>query len=818
MPRRWICLFASTWCSLVALAENPALEFAGPAPGEAHATQRAQTFTLENHALAATWQQDGKVLRLAALTNKLTGETFPQLGTELFRLTTQTTPPSDDTFPVEISLTPERVIVRATRAGKLLGEIASFPRSDFPGNPRLIRVGKMNLKAEAKDSGGEAGSLGECRILQVTVAPNTTRDFTFKAAANRATVQEFPWTNRSNPFSARIDKGTDSAMSWSPAVALIWEDGQRFLLVGVRDQRGTFNITTAKGEQIIAPHFAEFPQGDLPASSFALQSPPTIQRVAQGFSITARLQHPSGLQAQWSAELYHEANYLRQTLQLSNPQNTQRLYGIEFLDVQIPQTQTIGKVPGCPLAGHGFFFGIEMPGSENQVTAEHARSAFACTLDISPTQTYHFGSVMGIAAEGQLRRGFLRYLELERARPSQPFLHYNGWYDLGYGVDEAKMLQVVQDYDRELVKKRGVPVQAYLIDDGWDVPNQGLWVENPKRFPQGFAGTKSKFAAYNAHLAIWISPLGGYGGANERTAHAQKMGLIPPGAKLDLSYPKYHEWFENRCLELMRTGGVNAFKWDKAGEGVSPHFMALLDVAQHLRHENPQLFINVTVGTWPSPFWLNHIDTTWRNGTADVGWSGKGDDREKWLTFRDGSCWQKFVQASPLYPLNSVMHHGIVHGRAFQGDKVGKSGNNLKNEIRSYFANGASLQELYITPSMMTPTSWDQLAESAKWAHTHADVLRDAHWVGGNPLKLEPYGYAAWNSHEATLMLRNPDDQSRTIELESTAVFDIPTAQKTTLTLKTPYGDQRIKELTIPADHQATVELAPFEVLVFSTR
>ena len=44
--------------------------------------------------------------------------------------------------------------------------------------------------------------------------------------------------------------------------------------------------------------------------------------------------------------------------------------------------------------------------------------------------------------------------------------------------------------------------------------------------------------------------------------------------------------------------------------------MALLDIARQLRKQNPDVFINVTVGTWPSPFWLNHVDSTWRNGSA----------------------------------------------------------------------------------------------------------------------------------------------------------------------------------------------------------
>jgi hypothetical protein len=414
-----------------------------------------------------------------------------------------------------------------------------------------------------------------------------------------------------------------------------------------------------------------------------------------------------------------------------------------------------------------------------------------------------------------LRRGFLFYIERERARPSAPFLHYNCWYDLGYNVSAKTMFDVVTQFDAELVKKRGVPVKSYLVDDGWDNPGKDLWIENERTFPGGFSSLKAKMDPLGAHLGIWISPLGGYGGANERTNHARNMGLIPAGSALDLAQPAYKAWFQNRCLQLMREGGVNSFKWDKAGDGVSPHFMALLDIARNLRQENPELFVNVTVGTWPSPFWLNHIDSTWRNGSGDVAWAGVGDDREKWLTFRDGYCHRLFVMQAPLYPLNSCMHHGIVHGREFQGDKVGKSGANLKNEARSYFGNGASLQELYLTPSMMTPDAWDKVAEAAKWNAAHAEILVDSHWVGGDPLKLEPYGYAAWSPKGATLTLRNPSDKPQEMTLDAASVFELPAKAPATCKLKAAYADQRVKTLTLKAGQPEKITLEPFEVLVF---
>lgn len=808
-------------CTLVGLqAANPDIDFAGPAPGTARSRAEGEVLTLENDVLAASWELRRGRLQPAAILDKTTGTRIEQRGAELFRLSTTPVATGDGTYQVEITLEDARVVVRAGPNSKSLSELATFPRAEFPGEPKLVRVGKMNLKAQSKDHSGEAGAIGVGGILEINPAPAGQTSYAFRAAAHRAATTEFPWSGGLRTLSARIDRGTDTGLSWSPAIALIWEDGKTFLLVGVRDKRGTFNVTTAAGERTLSPKFTPFPAGDLPASAFGVAGEVRRVPLKDGQALEADLTSARGVKARWRAELRDGSHYFRQTILLSSAEKPFELHGVEFADVRAPGLKQVGTSPGSPLAGAGFFAGVEMPGAANLVTAAGARAAFSCTLTLSPGQSYDFGAVTGLAPAGQLRRSFLRYVERERARPSSPFLHYNCWYDLGFGVDEPKMLEVVKAFDTELVKKRGVPVLSYLVDDGWDQPAKGLWVEHERKFPGGFAATKAKMETFGAHLGIWISPLGGYGGDKERTAHAQKLGLIPTDAKLDLSFPKYKQWFVDRCRQLMREGGVNAFKWDRAGDGVNPHFMALLDVARQLRRDNPAVFINVTVGTWPSPFWLNHVDSTWRMHSSDVGWTGKGDDREKWLTFRDGYCHKMFVQAAPLYPLNSAMHHGVVHGRAFQGDKVGKAGNDLKNEVRSYFANGASLQELYLTPSMMTTEAWDQVAASAKWAQAHADVLRDAHWVGGDPLKLEPYGYAAWNPRQATLMLRNPDDQPRTIALDADEVFDLPRATRTAtpaFDLRSPYADQRLRALRLTAGAKVTVTLQPFEVLVFDT-
>jgi hypothetical protein len=810
-------LFATA--ALVSAEEPQGIAFPGSEPGKAVHSANGSTFTLENGVISESWQQSASALAPLRLANKLSGRSYDQRGAELFRLALQSGGSQQEGEAVAIRLGADHVVVQVSRDGVAWNPLRTFPRAEFPGNPKLVRIGKMNLKAEAKDH-YDRGPMGKGEISEISPAPPTipSRRFVFETGAHQAAVAEYPFPAATGTVSCRINKGTDQGMSWAPALALIWEDGKKFLLVGLREKEAVFNVTTAAGEIITGASLSRYPSFDLPASAFRLVGQPKAGRLADRSAIEAQFVSPQGIHARWTAELRDGANYIRESLTLSSPDGSVPLAGVEFRDVRLPEAGTVGSCPGCPVAGEGLFLGVEMPGAQNAASAGEARIGFECKLTLSPAQSYSFGAVTGVAPEGQLRRAFLCYVEKERARPSKPFLHYNCWYDLGFGVDEAKMLDVAAQFDAELVKKRGVPVHSYLVDDGWDDPGKGLWVESKTKFPNGFQGMREKMQKLGACMGLWISPLGGYGGAKERTEWAQKMGLIPPGSGLDLAQPGYRRWFEERCLQLMREGGVNAFKWDKAGEGVSPHFMALLDVARNLRKQNPDLFVNVTVGTWPSPFWLNHIDSTWRNGSADVGWSGKGDDREKWLTFRDGSCYERFVKASPLYPLNSCMHHGIVHGRCFQGDKVGKSGANLKNEARSYFANGASLQELYITPSMMSSDAWDRVAEAAKWAQANADVLRDAHWVGGDPLKLEAYGYAAWSPRKGTLMIRNPDDQPQAITLDARTVLELPAGSAERYALRSPYPDQRVQDLDLTAGQQRTVALQPFEVLVFDAQ
>jgi len=50
----------------------------------------------------------------------------------------------------------------------------------------------------------------------------------------------------------------------------------------------------------------------------------------------------------------------------------------------------------------------------------------------------------------------------------------------------------------------------------------------------------------------------------------------------------------------------------------------------------------------------------------------------------------------------------------------------------------------------------------------------DNHWIGGDPAKLEPYGWAAWSAAKGILTLRNPSDKPQTFSFDVQKALELP--------------------------------------------
>ncbi len=544
-------------------------------------------------------------------------------------------------------------------------------------------------------------------------------------------------------------------------------------------------------------------------------------RVSVEFSLPT-----DGNKLTWWLELRDGAPYLRVGLDLLPQQFAMPVRKITLLDVAAPEARVEGSVKGAPIvaAGNRLFAGMEHPASANVATPK----GFSCTLerktDLPRRAKSSFSAVLGFAVPGQLRRTFqLGYLNKERARAYAPFLNYNTWYDIGYFTpyDEKAALDTVRLFGEELVKKRGVQMDSFLMDDGWD-DTETLW-QFHKGLPNEFREVRKAAAAFGAAPGVWLSPWGGYGEPRAKRLAAAGDKYETNEGGFALSGPKYFECFRNMCLHMIRENGVNHFKFDGTSGEAEPakgskfgsDFEAIIALIEELRAERPDIYINLTTGTWASPFWFGIADSIWR-GNWDHDFCGEGSERNQWITFRDSQIYANNVAVSPLFPINSLMTHGVIYNKGARG-LMTTQGDDLAKEIWSGFGLGTQMQELYITPSMLKAEEWDTLAAAAKWTRANADVMVDSHWVGGDPAALEVYGFAAWSPKKGILTLRNPSSQAQDFSFDPAAVFELPVGAATVFVLSSPKGD-KLPANKVQAGKPVKISLEPFEVVVLEAK
>jgi len=603
---------------------------------------------------------------------------------------------------------------------------------------------------------------------------------------------------------------------------------------------------------------------DLP-SEFHGSTPVSGKIVTVGLKSLER-----SVMAVWTVALRDDTNYVRQCWSAGGmiergdlSDDPLEIQQAAVLEGKTGSVEPAGVVDGVPVVTKSIFLGVDNPFGKNHVdlaAGAQSNAKIRCT-DASSTAFHRGGfpdmlgannyddnytSVLGVAPPGQMRRAFLCYLEGERAAPYYRFLHYNNGAEIGCEYwrlhkqgklqeaaefcsrQEKQWINLIRTFGHELTEKRSVRIDSFVHDHGWDDPNL-VW-QFHVGYPQGFEPARQAADRYGSQVGVWFSPWGGYEAKKLRIDGGQAQGFEVNKSGLSAAGPRYNARLSTACENMIRLYGVNYFKFDGFAGGINkpgpePYTSdveALLLLCTKLRERNPNVFINATTGSWPSPFWLRWVDSIWRQG-HDTNLGGKGSDRQRWITYRDGQILHGTLERAPLFPVNSLMIHGIyVNKLPLSGNPYDPKSTpathdpaDVTAEIRSFFGTGVNCQELYINPELMTPALWDVLAEGAKWSRANSDVLVDTHWVGGDPLKGEVYGFASWQPRKGILTLRNPNDQAGRITLDVGQVFELPAGAATHFTLKCPWkSDATAAPRSAQAGQPLEFALQPFEVLV----
>ena len=485
-------------------------------------------------------------------------------------------------------------------------------------------------------------------------------------------------------------------------------------------------------------------------------------------------------------------------------------------------------------------------GNPEQTTApvpeDMVRGTWERKTNLTKESPWKVNSVVGLFKPGQQRRSFLRYIEREKPVPYRTMVHYNDWYEVGIVLhdyaDPAKRtsekisLDILNTWKKELFEKRQTKIDAFVIDDGWDDFNS-LW-DFHVGFPNGFAKVNEVATSMDCGLGTWLGPVGGYGSSKSmRIRHWNNTHPNNRIANFELSNPEYFNAFIDRCKYMVKNYDMRYFKFDgistkfhAKGPGALEDAEGILRVLAALREARPDIYINTTVGTWASPFWFFHADSIWRqeNDFDQVG--NMGDARDRWITYRDRLVHEVFVTGAPLFPINALMTHGTIITKNGPPRVMSKDPANCIKEMRTAFACGSGLQEIYADSDLMNQEGgvlWDELARCIAWVRRNADVLADTHWVGGNPWDKakkdgDIYGWAAWSPAKCTLALRNSSANSKTLNTTLRQMLDVPPDVNGTIVLRSSFSDQRqlvgIMDKAVDVDTPISITLEPMEVIV----
>jgi hypothetical protein len=301
----------------------------------------------------------------------------------------------------------------------------------------------------------------------------------------------------------------------------------------------------------------------------------------------------------------------------------------------------------------GAFFGLEYPASENRASLQGIYQAkVQCSkeygMKVGKNPVESDWTVEALVPSKNVKDWFFRYVDAIRVAPARPYTLYNSWYDLrspeypkvepNHVMNEKNVFDIIGLFRKNMIDKHNIHLDAFVLDDGWDV-YQSDWMLRKDMFPQGLKPISDTLKKMGTDLGIWFGPTGGYSFRMKRVDWMKNHGYEVVGkgrdyAMMCLGGKNYSYLFNKRVTDFTRDEGIAYFKWDgiqfSCSEADHGHPVgiysrtAILDSliakCNAVRAINPATYLNITSGTWLSPWWVKYANQIWMQG-ADYGYA-----------------------------------------------------------------------------------------------------------------------------------------------------------------------------------------------------
>jgi len=575
--------------------------------------------------------------------------------------------------------------------------------------------------------------------------------------------------------------------------------------------------------------------------------------LADGEELRASFAGPAELTLEIRWLLPRDARFVRRSITVADPRGRGHfLHALWTLDAALAGTPRVVKAGGFgqPIAlttgdGGGAFLGLEWPAADNRLEQRGARWQARCGQEIGAAITADgIGGepvVVAVTADERVKLAFLDYLDRVRVGRLRPYTLYNSWYDLRSAeyprvrppqvMNEENVLRIAGLLRRNMVERHGITLDAFVLDDGWDVYASD-WQLRPVQFPRGLAPVVEALRPMSTRLGVWYGPTGGYSFRKSRVDWMREHGYETAGDQMWVGGPRYGALLERRTTEMARSG-VGYFKWDgfqflASGEGLGtpPGIYARRAVLERVRTMaaavraiDPDMFLNITSGTWLSPWWLGIADQIWMGGedygAADV---PSISTRDSSITYRDLVLHEDFRHNDFWFPLANLMTHGVLKGTIDIGEiGRGEPLTKFADEVVFYLARGVTMHELYISPDALSEGEWRVLADALRWARDRFPLLTRTEMVGGDPNRRETYGYVHFRGRSGIVAVRNPEVNPAALAVTLDPAHGLD-ADATGLVLERVYPTRWVSPRLWRAGESPELPLAGYEAAVYELR
>lgn len=502
------------------------------------------------------------------------------------------------------------------------------------------------------------------------------------------------------------------------------------------------------------------------------------------------------------------------------------------------------------------FWGTEFPAATNQVENGRLCCGYLRGLMLNEGNEYvTYKSVVGVADDvAFIDDAFYAYIDHIRRKPLRLQIQYNSWFDFYQNVSAEKFIRNVRLIHEELVTKRGcLPLNAYVIDDGWQDADpktadwsDKVWTVNKKFMPNFSTCFKAVHEAHS-QLGLWLSPASILG-SSRMVPRMREYGFEALDYGMSMTGATYMQKLEDRIIELARMG-VSYFKFDGLfghlnirdfelkgrgtpampqleTEGFSSNDKRLNDpkydelqlyylvagterliqIFRHLNEVNPNIFTAITNGAYLSPWWMQYVDIVWLINADDA---AAGNNRTGELVYRDDIYHQIWMQENTKFPMCSVFNH----------EPKKTSGKEDPDVFRDYLymnlSRGTCFIELYLKTEQLTAVDWDIMADGLKWVRDRFPVFGRVRMHGGSPRKGEVYGYSAWNNQMGYISVHNPSNYQQQYEMCLDRRMGLVPGSRALYRVASPIGNVSGRfALHYRYGDKLSVELQPGEILI----